>query len=107
MKGDTMAFQIAYGAGHGLNSPGRRLPAALDPEMTREWVLNDRLARHFAEAAAAYPQVQLLRVDDPTGNTNVPLAERCRGLRRAGLLSGCAGAVQLLSGPLPLLYGNP
>lgn len=70
-------FKIAYGAGHNLYTAGKRLDKALDPAETREWVLNDRVARYFAEAAAQYEDVELLRVDDPTGKTNVNLHARC------------------------------
>ena len=69
-------FKIAYGAGHYLNTPGKRLPRELDATQTREWVLNDRVARHFAEAAKDY-EVELLRVDDATGKTEISLATRC------------------------------
>lgn len=71
-------FQIAYGAGHNRHTSGKRLPAALDPEQTREWILNDRVARYFEEAALEYEDVALLRVDDPAGEAAVDLSERCR-----------------------------
>ena len=73
-----MAFKIAYDAGHGRNTAGKRLPKELDPNQTREWVLTDRVARHFAAAAAQYEGVELLRVDDPTGTQDVALATRCK-----------------------------
>ena len=69
-------FKIAYCAGHDLSTPGKRVPAPLDEAQTREWVLNDRIADGFAEAAAQYPQVELLRTDDPVGLTTVPIAQR-------------------------------
>lgn len=69
-------FKIAYCAGHYLQIPGKRLPAQLDANCTREWVLNDRVARYFAEAAAAYEGVQLYRTDDETGKTFVDIPER-------------------------------
>lgn len=72
-----MAFKIAYGAGHYLHEAGKRLPAELDAAQTREWTLNDRVARHFAAAAAQYEGVELLRTDDPTGQTEVNLQPRC------------------------------
>lgn len=71
-------FKIAYGAGHNRYTAGRRIPAELDPNETREWLLNDRVARYFAEAAAQYEGVKLLRVDDPAGEAEVDLADRCR-----------------------------
>ena len=73
-----MAFKIAVDAGHYLKTPGKRCLKKLDPNETREWVLNDRLARHFAEAARQYDDVALLRVDDPTGAKDVSLRNRCR-----------------------------
>lgn len=69
-------FKIAYCAGHDLNTPGKRVPAPLDDAQTREWVLNDRIADAFAKAAQCYPQVQLLRTDDPVGLVTVPIAKR-------------------------------
>lgn len=72
-----MAFKIAYGAGHYLHEPGKRLPAELDANQTREWTLNDRVARHFTEAANRYEGVELLRTDDPTGEVEVNLQPRC------------------------------
>ena len=71
-------FKIAYGAGHYINTPGKRLPKELDATQTREWVLNDRVARFFAEAAKEYVGVELLRVDDATGKTEISLADRCK-----------------------------
>lgn len=72
-----MAMKIAVDAGHYLKTPGKRLPRKLDEAQTREWTLNDRLARFFAQAAEQY-DVEILRVDDPTGKKEVSLAERCR-----------------------------
>ena len=72
-----MAFKIAYGAGHYLHEAGNRIPAALDKNQTREWALNDRVARHFAVAAAQYEGVELLRTDDITGENEVGLQPRC------------------------------
>lgn len=73
-----MSFKIAYAAGHCLTTAGKRLPKALDPNQTREWVLNDRVARYFAEAAARYEGVALLRLDDPTGKAGNPVAARAK-----------------------------
>jgi hypothetical protein len=73
-----MAFKIAYGAGHYINTAGKRLPKELDENQTREWVLNDRVARAFAEAASQYEDVELLRLDDPTGKKDTTLAQRVK-----------------------------
>jgi len=71
-------FKIAYCAGHYLGTAGKRVPKALDKNQTREWTLNDRVARYFAEAAELYEGVQLLRTDDPTGQKYRSIAERTK-----------------------------
>lgn len=80
-----MSFKIAYCAGHYINTPGKRIPANLDPHETREWVLNDRVARHFAEAALQYEDVELLRTDDPTGNSHISIESRTAMANLAGV----------------------
>jgi N-acetylmuramoyl-L-alanine amidase len=72
-----MAFKIAYGAGHKLDTAGKRIPKELDANQTREWVLNDRVARYFAEAAKQY-DVELLRLDDPAGKKSATLEHRVK-----------------------------
>lgn len=69
-------FKIAYCAGHFSGTPGKRLPAELDPAQTREWTLNDRVADHFAQAAEQYEGVALLRTDDPTGKEDILIKDR-------------------------------
>ena len=69
-------FKIAYCAGHYIDTPGKRLPKALDPNETREWVLNDRVADHFARAALEYEGVEIMRTDDPTGQTHISIQNR-------------------------------
>lgn len=60
-------MKIAYNAGHILSTPGKRLPKELDGAETREWVLNDRVARYFAAEMGRYRGVELRRLDDPEG----------------------------------------
>ena len=69
-------LKIAYCAGHYIGTPGKRLPYQLDSGCTKEWVLNDRVARYFAEAASQYEDVQIYRTDDETGKTFVDIPER-------------------------------
>lgn len=73
-----MAFKIAYCAGHYIGTPGKRVPKSLDKNQTREWVLNDRVARFFAEAADQYEGVELLRTDDPTGKKHISIKNRTK-----------------------------
>lgn len=79
-----MALKIALDAGHYLKTPGKRLPKTLDPNQTREWTLNDRVADFIAQAAAQYEGMEILRVDDPTGAKSVSLAARCKAANNWG-----------------------
>ena len=38
-----MAFKVALNAGHYLGTIGKNCPRQLDPAMTKEWVLNNRV----------------------------------------------------------------
>ncbi len=69
-------FKIAYCAGHYIGTAGKRLPKALDPNETREWILNNRVADFFAMAALEYEGVELLRTDDPTGKKHISIQDR-------------------------------
>ena len=71
-------FKIAYCAGHYINTPGKRCPASLDPNETREWVLNDRVADHFAKAASEYEGVEYMRTDDLTGKNDISIKSRTK-----------------------------
>ena len=77
-------FKIAIDAGHYLKTPGKRVDKALDKDQTREWVLNDRVAHYFAEAAKQYENVETLRVDDTTGKKDVSLSTRCKAANNWG-----------------------
>lgn len=79
-----MAFKIAIDAGHGLKTAGKRVDKTLDPGQTREWTLNDRVARYIAEAATQYENVETLRVDDPTGKKDISLSKRCKAANSWG-----------------------
>ena len=100
-----MAFKIAVDAGHYRKTAGKRCLKKLDKNETREWVLNDRIARYFREAAKSYPGVEILRVDDETGSKSVSLAKRCKAANafkadfylsihhNAGIKGGAGGGI--------------
>ena len=69
-------FKIALDAGHGLYTAGKRCLKAIDPKETREWWLNDRICDKVESMLKAYEGYELLRVDDTTGATDVPLVTR-------------------------------
>lgn len=79
-----MAFKIAIDAGHWYGEPGRRCLKSVDPKETREWTMNDRVADYFAEAAAQYEGVEVLRVDDTSGKKNVTLSDRASKANKWG-----------------------
>lgn len=66
-----MAYKVAFCAGHGLNTPGKKTP---DGE--REWTFNNKVALAFEDEIKKYETVELLRTDDRTGKRDVPLKER-------------------------------
>lgn len=67
---------ILLDPGHGLYTAGKRILRSLDPNETREWVLNDRVADSIIDALNAYDDVEIIRLDDPSGKRDVPLKER-------------------------------
>lgn len=71
-------FKLALDAGHGLYTAGKRCLKILDPNETREWVLNSRICNKIQQKLAVYEGVEVLRVDDTTGAVDIALANRCR-----------------------------
>ena len=69
-------FKVAYCAGHYLKTPGKRVPKKLDPAETREWALNDRVARYFNERMLQYEAVETMRTDDSTGKKEIEIEDR-------------------------------
>ncbi len=71
-----MAFKLALDAGHGKYTPGKRCLKSLDPNETREWVLNSRICDKVQKFLSYYDGIEILRVDDTTGETDVSLSTR-------------------------------
>lgn len=69
-------FKIALTAGHYMGTPGKRCLKSIDPNETREWWLNDRIADKVQKLLEGYTGWELLRTDDTTGQKEVTLAER-------------------------------
>ena len=70
-KGVDQVVKIALDTGHGINTSGKRTP---DDE--REWSFNNKVLLACMAALQQYEGVQILRLDDPTGKTDVPLKTR-------------------------------
>ena len=77
-------FKLAISAGHYLDTPGKRCVKALDPNETREWWLNNRVADKLEKILAEYEGIEILRVDDTTGKKNVTLTERTGAANKWG-----------------------
>lgn len=69
--------KIAIDAGHSIHTAGKRCMKSLDPNETREWVINDRVS-DFLEEALEKAGHTVLRVDNIDGSTDVSLANRVR-----------------------------
>lgn len=72
-----MSKIIAIDAGHGMGTAGKRCMKAIDPNETREWWLNDRIADRLQELLAAY-DCKVIRVDDTTGAKDIALSARVK-----------------------------
>lgn len=65
--------RIVLDAGHSLNTPGKRTP-----NNEREWTFNDKVVQYAMKKLYEYQNVTILRTDDPSGNTDVPLSTRSK-----------------------------
>lgn len=63
--------KIAIDAGHGINTAGKRSPAD-----EREWTFNNKVVVASIKYLNQYEGVSILRLDDSTGKTDVPLKTR-------------------------------
>lgn len=73
---------ICIDAGHCLSTPGKRCLKSIDPNETREWVLNSRVADKLEAILAGY-DCQTMRVDDVTGKRDVTMSQRVAAANRA------------------------
>ena len=69
-------FKIALTAGHYMGTPGKRCAKSLDPNETREWWLNDRIADKVEKLLKNYTGYELIRTDDTTGKKEISLTAR-------------------------------
>lgn len=78
-----MVIKIALDAGHGLKTAGKRCHKKLDPNQTREWVLNSRIATLMENELLGY-DVEVLRVDDKTGAKDISTSKRAKAANEFG-----------------------
>lgn len=78
-------FKLVLGAGHGINTPGKRCLKSLDSNETREWWLNDRICDYVEDGLKTYDGVQILRLDDSDdGQDDIALAARVAAANKWG-----------------------
>lgn len=107
-----MSYKIALDAGHGAKTAGKRCMKALDPNETREWWLNDRIADYVESYLKDYTGYELLRLDDSDdGAVDVALATRVQKANswgadiyvsihhNAGVNGGSGGGIVVYSCP--------
>lgn len=70
-------FKIAISAGHYLYTAGKCCAESLDPNKTKEWVLNDRIADKLEKNLSAY-KCEVLRLDDTNGKKAVSNSKRAQ-----------------------------
>ena len=77
-------FKLALTAGHYKYTAGKRTLKSLDPNETREWVLNDRICDKIENKLSAYDGIEILRTDDTTGEEPIGLTARTNAANRFG-----------------------
>jgi N-acetylmuramoyl-L-alanine amidase len=69
-------FRLALNAGHGKKTLGKRCLKKLDKNQTREWILNSRICEKIEMKLSEYRGVEVIRLEDPTGEKDIPLKKR-------------------------------
>lgn len=77
--------KFTFDAGHWIHEPGKRCDKSIDPNQTREWTLNNRiLTKVMSLLAEKYTDYQAIRLDDPTGTTNISVSRRAAMANKEG-----------------------
>lgn len=71
-------FKLALNAGHYKYTAGKRCNKNIDPNETREWVLNDRICDKIEKILTEYEGIEVLRIDDTTGEKDISLSKRTK-----------------------------
>lgn len=78
-------LKIALGAGHSINTSGKRCLKSLDPNETREWQLNDRVCDAVEVLLQEHDGYEVLRLDDSDGGEeDVKLVDRVKAANAWG-----------------------
>lgn len=68
---------IAIAAGHYKYTAGKRCLKVLDPNQTREWFLNARVAEYLTKLLEDF-ECEVLRLDDPAGEKCITIQQRAK-----------------------------
>lgn len=77
-------FKLVLDAGHGYNTAGKRCLKSIDPNQTREWWLNDRICDKIEQKLKAYNGIEIKRVDDVSGKSDIALSTRTTTANKYG-----------------------
>lgn len=77
-------FKIALTAGHYKYTSGKRCLKKFDPNETREWTLNNRIADKIESLLKSYEGYSLLRTDDTTGEKAISVEDRASAANKFG-----------------------
>lgn len=69
--------KLALDAGHGYNTAGKRTPDGI-----REWTLNNAVCVQIQKILSEYEGIEIVRLDDTTGKTDVSLVSRTNKVKR-------------------------
>ena len=106
-------FKLALNAGHYKYTAGKRCNASIDPSQTREWVLNDRICDKIEKILAEYDGIEVLRIDDTTGEKDISLYNRTLKANNwgadfwLGIHHNAAGKVFSGGGIVAYVYTSP
>jgi N-acetylmuramoyl-L-alanine amidase len=106
-------FKLALNAGHYRYTAGKRCNKAIDPAQTREWVLNDRICDKIEKILAEYDGIEVLRIDDSTGQKDTSLSARTNKANKWGadfylaIHHNAAGKVFSGGGIVAYVYTKP
>lgn len=80
-------IRVSLSAGHGASTSGKRISgytdspyASVDENCVHEWTLNDAVCDEI-QARLEAQGIEVLRIDDTTGVSDIPLAERVRRIK--------------------------
>lgn len=65
-------LKITHAAGHALVTPGKQ-----SPDGFKEWQVTNKIVELVMRELGNYEGLAQKRIDDPTGNSDIPLKKRC------------------------------